>query len=782
MTAGFGLEKLGLVTLKFPRATLLVVLVATAVFVYGGTKLGFSSDIREIFRSGSPDFATLEEVGRQYPGSDRDILMVVEGPNLFERDQLEVIRDLHLELGLVEGIDNVMSMFTARKPPGKDRQTASLFPFEFEDTTDFADLRKRVHAHPLVDDKLLSGDDQLALLVMSLKNPEQDVTELRQQIDEIRKIAEEILTDSGLTVRLTGTSVLRVEIIGALIRDQKTFRMAGLTVAVLLCWLFFRSFAYVVIALAPAGVAIFGLRGAMGLAGQDINVLTNIIPALVMVVAFASALHLLFLIRRRLGRGIDLEEAIAGAVNDVGPACVLTSATTALALLSLTLVPHPFITSFGLTAALGTAWAFVAIMITVPPLSRLLLGRFGPGGASWGKSDRIHAANEALSRAAARLVRRVPGPITAASVVIAIVAGALYAQNTPRYQYQDNLPKANPAYQAIEDINARLSGINSIRLLIQWPKGQSLDTPETLDVIRAAHEIMEGEPALNGVSSLYNFERWFVSGGLPREELFTFLEETPTPLSKRLIAPAHASALVTGTFRSIPATELVAIVDGLKAKLDALGKRYPDVSFGLTGLVPVSAKASTEMIAQLNTSLLIAVCVIILLIGLAFRSVTAGLVSILPNLLPILVVGAGLFLLDKGLQFTSVVAFTIGFGIAVDSTIHVLNRYRLESRANVDSDTALDLTITAIGPVLIVSTLVLISGVGGTILSELPIVRLYGEVIVILLSTALIGAMLVLPALLRVLASWGVRSVAGVPVPSGEAPSSGERKASGEAD
>ena len=160
---------------------------------------------------------------------------------------------------------------------------------------------------------------------------------------------------------------MRVEILGALIRDQKTFRIAGLIIAILFCWLFFRSIPYVIIALAPAVVAITWLRGGMGFTGQDINVLTNVIPSLVMVIAFASAMHVLFSVRRGLGRGMLLDDAIRRAVMQVGPACVLAAATTALALLALVIVPHPFIIRFGLTAALGTALSYIAIMTTLPP-------------------------------------------------------------------------------------------------------------------------------------------------------------------------------------------------------------------------------------------------------------------------------------------------------------------------------------------------------------------------------------------------------------------------------
>ena len=113
-----------------------------------------------------------------------------------------------------------------------------------------------------------------------------------------------------------------------------------------------------------------------------------------------------------------------------------------------------------------------------------------------------------------------------------------------------------------------------------------------------------------------------------------------------------------------------------------------------------------------------------------------------------------LYLNDYGLHFTSVVAFTVAFGIAVDSTIHVLIRYRLEREKSGDVDAAITKTLAEIGPVLLVATIVLISGVAVTIISELPMVQLYGQISTVVLITALIGAMVFLPAILSVVDKW----------------------------
>ncbi len=754
MTAGFGLERLGLLSLRFPRTVLLIILCLAPVFVFGLTELKFSSDVREIFRSDSPEFAKLEEVTRQYPSSGRDVLIVLEAPELFTPSTLEAVRSLHLELSLAPGVSYVLSMFSARQPPDKDGNAAAVVPPDLEAISDTSALKRELQAHPLVANKLLSSDGGLSLIVVALEGSEQSISDIKSVLVEIEHTSREILESTDVSFGLTGLAVMRVEIVDALIRDQRTFALAGLAIGLALTWFFFRSLSYVLIAGLPAVVASTWLLGGMGLMGREITVLTNVVPALVMVIVFADALHLLFAIRRNLRSGRDIEASIAQAVKRVGPACVLTSLTTTLAFLSLMLVAHPFVVGFGATAALGTAIAYAATMLTLPAVSRLLLGRVSPSAQPADQKRSFDRAIDQVCGSAATIMIARPKTVFATGVLLTVVAALLHAANEPKYQYRENLPQNNPASEAIGKIDSRLAGTSTVRLLLQWPADRRPDVQEILDVVGEAHQALQAEPLLKDVWSLKGVEDWFIAGGADRSQLFHFLEKVKSPLSTRVVSPDNNSALLTGYFPDRDASILIPVLNRLQASVDKLRRRHPDVEMSLTGIIPLSARASYEMIAQLGQSLLVAVGLIILLIGVSLRSLKAGLLSILPNVLPIAFGGACLYLFGSGLQFTSVIAFTIGFGIAVDSTIHVLNRYRLARQSGSDNWTAMAETIKVIGPVLIVTTIVLAGGFGATMVSELPMVRLYGQLSVVLLAAALAGDLLFLPASIGLMEAW----------------------------
>jgi predicted RND superfamily exporter protein len=188
------------------------------------------------------------------------------------------------------------------------------------------------------------------------------------------------------------------------------------------------------------------------------------------------------------------------------------------------------------------------------------------------------------------------------------------------------------------------------------------------------------------------------------------------------------------------------VVKKLEAALEPVQQAHPDFRISVTGLAAIAARNSAAMIGQLNASLTVEMLVVAAFIGLAFRSITVMVVSIMPGLFPIVASGAVLWALGEGLQFASIVALTIAFGLGLDATIHYLNRLRLEESAGGDPVENIVRASMLVGPALILTTLVLACGLGVTVLSDLPSLRLFGWLSAATLIAALAGDLLILPA------------------------------------
>ncbi|MGD8768115.1 MAG: efflux RND transporter permease subunit [Methyloceanibacter sp.] len=749
MSAGFGLERIGLVALRFPRATLLLIAAVTLPLAFFATKVGFSSDIREIFRSGTVDYARFQEVEKQYPDSGMDVLLLIRSDNLFTVDNLERLRDLHLELTFANGVQDVVSMFSARHPPDDAGGAKPVFPPKLTQN-DLEAVNEAILSHPLVAGKLLSDDGKTTLFVIAME-PYPDIDDLRVVAGELRDVTESMLQETDMTVQYSGLSFLRLEIVSSLMSDQLTFISVGFLIVLLISWLFFHSITYVCISATPAVIAVIWIAGITGLRGVEVDVMSGVVPGLVIVLVVASSLHLLFKVRRELNQGAEVHEAVSRAVLEIGPACVLASLTTAIALFSLTLVPLKIVAGFGFTAAIGTAIAYIVTITVVPSLAYLLLSRAKPKKSPSQKIDFAFSAASHFCHKVAHFTMERPRLVLACGLALLLVAGVFYAQISPRYQYREYLPERSPAHLAMNAIDDRLAGSEDIFVHIQMPPGMQIDTPESAELVKKVDAIVADLPLVRSVTSLYSIQSWAVAGEMTDDEFFDLLRDADAPLIERVLSIDNNSTLVTGYFPGTDAADLLPVVNQLDRELEQLKRAYPEVTFIATSLSVLSAKASYEMIAQLNKSLLLAIALNIMLVGLVFRSLRAGLYCILPNLLPIVVVGGFLYLSGLGLQFTSVVAFTIGFGIAVDNSIHILNYYGLMRSQGREVIPALEETITTIGPVLAVGTVVLISGFAATLFSQLPNLRLFGEVAMILLATALLANLVILPATIAIL-------------------------------
>ncbi|MEZ5826907.1 MAG: MMPL family transporter [Hyphomicrobiales bacterium] len=728
----------------------------TPVMAYGASRLQFSSDIREIFRSGDPAFDQLDLVDERFPDVQRDMHVVVSSDNPFSIEDLKTLKKLEHQLEALDGVSSVLSMFAAIQPPEEGAELTPLFPEDLDKIEYWDQLRRQAAENPLIADRLLSNDGSLAVFSVALVEKSRSEETDRRLVAEVRATAEKALTGSNLTLAMTGLSVMRIEIISALARDQKIFRLLALGVSLVIAWLFFRRLSFVAVAGIPAVVAVIWLLGGMWLAGQEINLLTGVAPTIVLVIVFSDCLHLLFSIRNGIRAGADLEAAIERAIRRVGPACVLTSLTTTLALASLIWMPHPFVARFGITAASGTAVALLGTLILVPPLSLVFLRGFAREHQQEPKKNAILDGIDAMCRAAADAVAIAPRTITAVGVLLVLAGGGLHLLNEPRYSYASNLPQHHPALEGLNAVDSKLAGANAIEVMLDWPEGYHLMSFHTLEVVRKVHAILAREPALSAIASAHSIEEWLGGGDEGEDRLMDLLKRSQdNSLVKGLVSKDENSVLVTARFGELTSDELEPMLNRLERRLQRVqDEDRTNVKIAVTGIVPISARASHEMIKLLNISLMVTVAMILVLIALALQSVRAGLVSILPNLFPLAMGGAYLYLAGWGLQFTSLVAFTVGFGIAVDSTIHMLNRYRLEKSDEVDDATALRRTITAVGPVVIISTVVLAAGIGTSLLSELPMVHLYGTVVVIVLLSSIIGALLFLPALMSTVENW----------------------------
>jgi predicted RND superfamily exporter protein len=270
-----------------------------------------------------------------------------------------------------------------------------------------------------------------------------------------------------------------------------------------------------------------------------------------------------------------------------------------------------------------------------------------------------------------------------------------------------------------------------------WQDGTGLFDSAPLAVIEATHLALEKAATLGNVWSQKVCGAGCATTATTASRRLKYVVVARSPRA-RFIAKEGDAVLVTGRLPDIDASDLP-LVEKVDAALDPVRAAHPNYEISVTGLPALAARNSHRMISELNISLPLCVLVAATLLAIAFRSVFVGVISLLPGLFPVVASGAMLYFTDGGLEFSSVVALLVVFGLGVDALIHFLNRLRLEERAGDSPEAAIRRARVLVGPAIILTTIVLAFGLGVTVFSDLPSLRLFGLVCGVTLLASLVA-------------------------------------------
>lgn len=749
----FGIERLGLVPLRAPLISAVIMVIVSIAAVPGMLKMSVDDSLSELFRTNTEEFRRYEEISQRFPSSEFDVLVVIEDDELLTPENLDAVRNVILDLQLIPGLNGLISMFSVREVPDETGFPNALFPAELPTGEPFDALMERVRSNEIIQGKLLSEDGTLALIVLSLDRTKVLDIGLKETIGEIEEVVADALATTQLSAQLTGAPVMQLEIRNAVQRDRLIYNGLGFLLGAIIAYIFFGNVTHMLIAVAGPAAGVLWSLGAVGYLGFKLNLFVNVITPLIIVNGFSDSMHLVFNIRREIMAGVSRIEAARRAVIAVAPACFLTALTAAIALASFIFAQSALIRTFGGASTLAVLLSYVAVVMVVPTLAALLLPRQA-GSETPEDKEKSDAPMQFLARVSERIFRHiasVPAPYVVSGIVLVALMGTAYVNLQPHYRLADQVPDQEQALKTTSRLDEKLTGANPVHVMIEWRDGRSIYEPGVLEVIADAHNVVEKQTGVGNVWSVETLRRWLEKAGDPSiETLKEYIGLLPEHLVRRFIAVDEQAVVVSGRLPDVDASEILPVVDDLDAALEPLRKAHPDFKISVTGLPAIAARNSAQMIFELNVGLVSDILVVVVFLGLAFRSVFASLVSILPSLLPIFATGALLWITGEGLQFASIIALTVAFGLALDSTIHFLNRYFLEERdeqgrprATLD---ALARTARIIGPVLILTTIVLALGLGVTIFSDLPSLRVFGQLSGATLFAALVAQLIVLPA------------------------------------
>jgi predicted RND superfamily exporter protein len=678
----------------------------------------------------------------------------IETPAVFELGFLARLQDFHRALELeVPHVDEVWSLVNARSTRGNGEQliVEELLARPPTDDAELAALQARVISNPLYRNTLISEDARLAVVSVQLdafvSNPGEadpdvfsaafdDVAALQEtegagepgrltepQLAAAVRRAREVVARfdaPGFRISLTGMPVVS-ERLNTLMQSD-IGRFLGLSVVAIsaLLYLLFRRVGAVALPLLVVVLAMLCTMGTMALSGTPMSIATQILPSFLLAVGVCDAVHMLAIFYPHVSATGDREQAVARALAHAGLPIVMTSLTTAAGLAAFVTAEFAPVATLGMFAPIGVLYALFYSVVLLPALLTLLPAKVRRSAPT---------RNRNLSRAVAHVGGWAASRPWTVVVASGLILGISAAGATRLHFSHDSLawfPEGDAIRTATELVNRRLGGATVLELLVDSGENEGLYGPSRLRELEEIHlrlALLQREGlTITKTTSLVDIVKEIHQALNEERPDFYAIPDSRQLVSQELLLFESAGSddledVVDPAFRTARVTLRVPLVDAvayppLSRDVETEVARIvgAEVAVRVTGMIALLGRTFTAMIESMTRSYVAAFLVITPLMILLIGRWWLGLLSMVPNLTPVVVVlgymgWAGIPIDGSNLMIGSII-----IGVAVDDTIHFMHRFRREFDRCGDARLAVELTLETTGLALLFTSLVLAAG------------------------------------------------------------------------
>lgn len=684
---------------------------------------------------------TTERVRSQFNLGSSDAFLIVETEDLFTPESIAAVRRA---VAAVESLDAVQSVFWIDRVPALNvfGLADPLVPPADASSQAFRQAEQALREHPLAG-QLISDDgcSLLMPLVYDWLRMEDDSATTRDILAAARGAGGPRLS----RVMLTGQAPLFADQKAAFDRNTIFFQAIGYALALVLSAVMFRGTAAVMVVFGAAALGVFWSLGVVKLLGVPANPLAEVVmPVMLAMIGLTDGVHLLIQVRRRRAAGDEPVEAARDAIARVGLACWLTSLTTAIGFGSLLFAESDYVQDFGRVCMIGVFIAFTAVCTFVPWISSTWVGRYVDRGY---QRDLIGTGVDRMAGWIGVTIRH-RRLVSAVAIAVTVALTLLSLRIQPDNQMRTALPATSQSYRALQYADEHFGGVQFIRVEVYWPEGLEADDPRVLAAVRDVERLILDEPLLSRPLSIRSMLASLPGDPDDLSTQASFLSLLPRELQSFFYDAGQRRAIVSVRMQDHGIAAHTPVFNRLEERFAAMAEEHPGFTLTLDGQPVRISRDLYQIVTDLRASLGAASAIILVVLAIVYRSAWIGVLSVVPNLFPLVFTGALLLATGTPLDMSSVCAFVVCLGIAVDDTIHFLSRFRQELAVDGDVEAALHRAFVKVGSALIMTTVILCSGFGTMLLSDIPGQRAFAAMACSTIAAAVVGDLVALPALL----------------------------------
>ena len=743
--------------LDHPRPIVAFIVLGTLVFGY--LMMGLETDHAAGNFAASDDayYQEFREAGRVFGRSETILYVVFHETSPFAADFLRQLDSMTAAIEEKPGVESVLSL--ANVPylsrTGRDLRTEPVYDAELSS----GELTQRILDQPFLRGLLISDDSTATVMMVRIEPEFNNRPERIQLVEAIGSAAERLPGEFALA----GFPYLRTQYALRVSRESPLFTVLALLVSLAFLYLTFRAWRAVVLPTVIVVLGIIWTFGVMAIFDQKLNIVTAVLPALIVIIGMANAIHLTTKFFDQYLIEESRREAMLVTLRTVGVATFLTSLTTAIGFAVLLLSGNRLLEGFGGFAAVGIMILY-GLSITLIPLAYTRARPPRSDIASLATHDTFAVFFDAKARLTHRYSRGILGT-TALFVVLAIVGvtristdifvfSDFYTDDPLRRDlavFEEKFGGVLPLEVVIEsDRPGRFKTLGAMRSIDQLE--QRLGEFEQVGMVFSAVDLVKlgnqayfgGNPAAYRLPSSYELP--FLESALDRflggagqnaliENLPLFIDST------------YSRSRIYLGVSDIGTKQMNDLADSVQTLTESAfsGEEFDVI---VTGTAVISTRSGESLVRNLIVSLSVALLAISILMAILFRSPALTLISLAPNIIPLLIVGGAMGFAGITLKPSTALIFSLAFGIAVDDTIHFLAKYRIHRRDGMDRDGAVRKTLGETGKAILFTSLVLMSGFLVFTLSSFGGTVNMGALTALTLCVAMVANLFLVPALL----------------------------------
>ena len=742
--------------IKHPVISIGLLIIITVLLCKNVNKLKIDSSAEGLMVEGDPTRDYYEEIKEKF-GDDNLTVVVLKNEDIFTTDVLQVISDMSDAFSSLDGVIKVESLTTVNKIQGGEGDTldtGSLIDEIPETKEELKELRKISLRNDNYINNVISSDARTSAINI--------FTETSEDKDYNKKLGEWVdgIIDKykgDLEVYQIGTPIIKVTFSSYIKDDQMTLVPYAALVLVGILFIAFRNIVGVIIPLSTAGLSILWTFGFMTWLGYPINVVTAIIPALLIAVGSTEDTHMIAEYYIELTKGHKKINAVRYTMRRLLLPILLTSFTTALGFSTLSVNKITILRQFGIVASFGLVANFIITLVLVPIILRIakVPRRLSQEGTVPG--EKKPGALDAMLKGIGRIDLTKKFPIFCVSILIVGLAliGCFRIQvNTDFISF---FKEGSFIRKRADDIHKNLAGGLNFYTIIETNKEGGVLEPKTLREISRLERYLNDTGKFDKTISIADYLSLMNREMHAGDESFKRVPDTKATASQYLLMldegdiakyldydRAAANILVRHNITS--SSELR---DELKKiQLYCRDNMSPDVKVKVTGENILINNAADAMAKGQVSSLSLALGAIFIIMSILFLSIKAGFLSLIPNFLPIVINFGLMGWLGIPLNAGTCMVAAIALGIAVDDTIHFMTRYHRDMKTNLDQQKAMYDSLLGEGKPILFTSVALAFGFSVMILSNFNPTIQFGFLAAIVMVTAYLSDMFLTPTLM----------------------------------